>query len=119
MGIGSRGHVDEFIDMTNFKISSELAVARFEKSDDKFVGWNSVLEWFVYLSIITDTSNVPVFTFITVIIYQNFTSVTLLCFIQPRAVVCVSYAHAAVGYFEPPFSLQNSYIMRMREVLFI
>lgn len=39
VGIGSRGHVDDFIDMTNFKISSELRVVKFEKLDDKFVGW--------------------------------------------------------------------------------
>lgn len=30
---------------------------------------------------------------------------TLASFIQPRAVVCISYAHAAVGCSEPRFSL--------------
>ncbi len=37
------------------------------------------------------------FTLITIVAHQNLsTSVTLASFIQPRAVVCVSYAHTAV-----------------------
>ncbi len=69
---------------------------------------------FVCASIITD-KRVPnarllyvtiiVFTLITIVIHQNLVSATLASFIQPRAVVCVSYAHAAVGCFETLFSL--------------
>lgn len=71
--------------------------------------------WFVCASVInTDTREpsvwllyitVIVFTLITIVIHQTLTSATLACFIQPRAVVCVSYAHAVVRCFVPLFSL--------------
>ncbi len=52
----------------------------------------------LYVAIIT-------FTLITIVIHQNLASATLASFIQPRAVVCVSYAQAAVECSEPLFSL--------------
>ncbi len=43
------------------------------------------------------------FTLITLVIHQNLASATLAFFIQPRAVVCVSYAQAAFECSEPLF----------------
>lgn len=61
-----------------------------------------------------------VFTLIAILIHQNVTSETLVCFTQSRNVVYVSSGHTAVGYFDIPsvFHIARSKSQNLTELMF-